>query len=183
MFSGRFLRFAATEQAVSSAGQPCGWDRILSCVGTDSIPVSGGQLQRGAPGKSSRAIFAFCSPRPPLRSFTKENGAFGLRKWGFWVNALRENAFDSGERSKKLLVGKNDPSGTASPCRRVVADFLRSQLRRIGLGHPLGRDPSRTSMPAIRTNPASGIGHQTGQRNLFGTLQRWPFARCVSSTP
>jgi hypothetical protein len=30
---------------------------------------------RGAPGKSSRAIFAFYGPRPPLGSFTK--------KWAF----------------------------------------------------------------------------------------------------
>jgi hypothetical protein len=30
----------------------------------------------GAPGKSSRAIFAFYSPRPPLVSFTKEMGCF-----------------------------------------------------------------------------------------------------------
>ena len=30
----------------------------------------------------------------------------------------------------------------------VCSRFLRSHLRRIGLGHPLGRDPLRTSMPA-----------------------------------
>jgi hypothetical protein len=82
----------------------CRWDRILACVGADRYPsVRRSKPQRGAPGKSSRAIFAFCSPRPPLGSFTKENG-------GFWVNALRENGFDSGERSKKLLVGMTPPA-------------------------------------------------------------------------
>jgi len=38
----------------------------------------------------------------------------------------------------------------ADPVPEGGRRFLRSQLRRIGLGHPLGRDPLRTSMPAGR---------------------------------
>jgi hypothetical protein len=52
------------------------WDRILACIGNGSIPTARGTKKAGfgAPGKSSRAIFAFYSPRPPLGSFTKEMG-------------------------------------------------------------------------------------------------------------
>ena len=32
-----------------------------------------GNPQKGRPGKNSPAVFAFYSPRPPLRSFTKES--------------------------------------------------------------------------------------------------------------
>jgi hypothetical protein len=53
-----------------------GWDRILACIGNGGIPRAGGTRKSGfgAPGKSSRAIFAFYSPRPPLGSLTKEMG-------------------------------------------------------------------------------------------------------------
>ena len=53
-----------------------GWDRILACIGNGGIPIARGTRKAGfgAPGKSSRAIFAFYSPRPPLGSLTKEMG-------------------------------------------------------------------------------------------------------------
>jgi hypothetical protein len=44
---------------------------------------------------------------------------------------------------------KERPSRIHAAREGRLSRFLRSQLRRIGLGHPLGRDPSRTSMPAI----------------------------------
>ena len=52
------------------------WDRILARIGNGGIPAAGGTKKAGfgAPGKSSRATFAFCSPRPPLGSLTKEMG-------------------------------------------------------------------------------------------------------------
>jgi hypothetical protein len=52
------------------------WDRILGFIGNGGIPMARGRIKAGfgAPGKSSRAIFAFYSPRPPLGSLTKEMG-------------------------------------------------------------------------------------------------------------
>ena len=99
-------------------------DRILACIGSGGIPVAG-ESGFGAPGKSGRAIFAFYSPRPPLGSFTKEMGLILI---------------------PRLARGRNQkPSGTDENVPEGFCDrFLRSQLRRIGLGHPLGRDPSRT---------------------------------------
>ena len=151
-----------------------GWDRILACVGTESIPVSDSKRQGGAPGKSSRAIFAFYRPRPPLGSLTQENGHY-LMLLGRtrWIRRERRRSVAAEER----------PSGTASPCRRITADFLRSRLRRTGLGHPLGRDPLRTSLPASRVNLADSIGHQLAQSNLVGRLRRWLLEQCASNTP
>jgi hypothetical protein len=69
----------------------------------------------GKPGKPSPAIFAFLCPRPPLRSFTKEMGVFEIQMQGSPSGRLRSpKGFDR---------------------------FLRSQLRRIGLGHPLRARP------------------------------------------
>ena len=47
-----------------------GWDRILACIGDGGIPTARGTWKAGfgAPGKNSRASFAFYSPRPPLGS-------------------------------------------------------------------------------------------------------------------
>jgi len=45
------------------------------------------------------------------------------------------------------------------------------------------RDPSRTSMPASRTNPANSNGHQPARSNLVDRLRRWPFVRYASNTP
>ena len=76
--------------------------------------------------QSSRAIFAFYGPRPPLGRLTKEMG---------------------------LTLRSSDRPGaeTRNPAARMkcagglsISRFLRSQLRRIGLGHPPGRDPLRT---------------------------------------
>src|ERR1017187_1994942 len=61
--------------------------------------------------------FAFGYPRSPLRDFTIEMG----RK--------RHNA-------ENLRAPMKVPEV-------LLSLFLRSQPRRIGLGHPLGRDPSR----------------------------------------
>ena len=49
-------------------------------------------------------------------------------------------------RTAERHWGRNQkPSSTDEVCRRVsISRFLRSQLRRIGLGHPPGRDPWRT---------------------------------------
>jgi hypothetical protein len=62
--------------ALKLTAAEAGWDRILACIGKGGIPAAGGSKKAGfgAPGKSSRAIFAFCSPRPPLGSLTKEMG-------------------------------------------------------------------------------------------------------------
>jgi len=175
MFSSKFLRFAVVDGRPAGAG-PCGQDRILACVGTESIPVSNDQdLKEERPAKAAGRSSRFIAQG--LRS-----GA-SPKKMGLFLMLFGRTSSDSREREAKRREGMNDPSGTASPCRRVIADFLRSQLRRIGLGHPLGRDPSRISMPAIQTNPANGIGHQPGLCNPFGKLLRWLFVRCVSSTP
>jgi len=65
---------------------------------------------------------------------------------------------------------------------RGSADPSRSQLRRLGLGHPLGRDPWRTSMPASTLprqtvvaidpyDPALLTGGRDGHlRGALGTL-------------
>jgi hypothetical protein len=51
------------------------WDRILAGIGMTGIPAAGRMKTGiGAPGKSSRAVFAFLCPRPPLGGFTKEMG-------------------------------------------------------------------------------------------------------------
>jgi hypothetical protein len=69
----------------------------------------------------------------------------------------------------------NPPARSMSSSRRV-SRFLLSQLRRIGLGHPLGRGPLRTTMPAMGT--AIGV-HDAGLlagrgdghlRSAFGAL-------------
>jgi len=72
------------------------------------------------PNKESRANPArlssrFLCPRPPLRSFTKEMG------------------FLKYKRKEALRDGLGSPKG--------FDRFLRSQLRRIGLGHPLRARP------------------------------------------
>ena len=60
------------------------WDRILACVGTIKYPNLGSLKNSfGTPGKSSPAIFAFCSPEFPLRSYPEkcsllEVGTFSL---------------------------------------------------------------------------------------------------------
>ena len=67
-----------------------------------------------------RAVIAFKCPRPPLKDITKEIGV--------------------GQGTSK-----REPSNTGEGAGgfRQVSRFLRSQPRRIGLGLPLGRDPSR----------------------------------------
>ena len=89
------------------------------------------------PGPSSRriwnalrAVFAFEYPRPPLRDFTIEMG----RK--------RHNA-------ENLRAPMKVPEV-------LLSRFLRSQPRRIGLGHPLGRDPSRKIDAAISRSEFRG---------------------------
>jgi hypothetical protein len=83
-------------------GQPCGWDRILACVGTESIPVSGGQnLKEEHPAKAAGRSSRFVAQG--LRS-----GA-SPKKMGLLVYCSSGRArFDSRERSKKLL-GERDP--------------------------------------------------------------------------
>jgi hypothetical protein len=60
-----------------------------------------------------------CCPRPPLRSFTKEMGTRGV------------GIFNANART---------PSGRCWT-GGILSRFLRSQLRRIGLGHPLQARP------------------------------------------
>jgi len=49
-----------------------------------------------------------------------------------------------------------------------VSRFLWSQLHRIGPGHPLGRDPSRTIDADQIATPGGGSGRQTELANLAG---------------
>ena len=158
-FPAGFSDFSAAEQAVSSSGQPCGWDRILSCVGTDSIPVSGGQnLKEERPARAAGRSSRFVAQG--LRSGTSP------KKCRLFVFSVR-NRKPSHARS----------GGWEGSYSR----FLRSQLRRIGLGHPLGRDPLRTSMPATLTATNSG-GHRPARCNLVCRLRRWRSVRCVWNT-
>ena len=57
------------------------------------------------------------------------------------------------------------PSRTDEVREGCISRFLRSQPRRIGLGHPLGRDPVRT----IDNRPPARSGRYNGRRY-------WPFA-------
>ena len=139
------------------------WDRILDRIGTRGIPAPmGGKGNKERPAKSSRAIFAFYSPGPPLGRLTKEMGLFDARRT--WPMELNRFA---------VLQGwmRAPPAGhrrTGGVCSR----FLRSHLRRIGLGHPLGRDPLRTSMPATKlTTAANSSDHRPARSNPAGRLQ------------
>ena len=68
---------------------------------------------------------------------------------------LMAQGLRSGASPKKcgLIVKISSPqnqkpsSALMRACRRAISRFLRSQLRRIGLGHPPGRDPVRTIEP------------------------------------
>ena len=98
-------------------------DRILTCVGAGSIPNNrGSNLERPAKaaGRSSR----------------------------FVAQSLRLGVSPKKCRLVLLLAENNQPSrARIGDCgRALVSRFLRSQLRRIGPGHPPGRDPVRTSM-------------------------------------
>jgi hypothetical protein len=62
----------------------------------------------------------------------------------------------------------NPPAPTNRVREGWISRFLRSQPRRIGLGHPLGRDPERTIDHGHRRNPARS-GRYNGRRY-------WPFA-------
>jgi hypothetical protein len=57
------------------------WDRILVRVGTTGIPPCIAANLFGTPGKSGRAVFAFHSPGPPLRSFPKKCRALFCTPW------------------------------------------------------------------------------------------------------
>jgi hypothetical protein len=50
----------------------------------------------------------------------------------------------------------NPPAQTNRVREGCASRFLRSQLRRIGLGHPLGRDPARTIDTGYRRKRRSG---------------------------
>ena len=105
------------------------------------------------------------------------------RKMGLSCSMLFGKRLRFGREKQKAVCGKRmTPPAQRRHAGGVVADFLRSQLRRIGLGHPLGRDPSRTSMPASRTSPANSNGHQPARSNLVDRLLRWPFVRYASNT-
>jgi hypothetical protein len=57
-----------------------------------------------------------------------------------WLRGVYRLKVESSEEQKP-----NPPAHKPIVCGRVVVSrFLRSQPRRIGLGHPLGRDPART---------------------------------------
>src|ERR1700677_2680240 len=110
------------------------WDRILVCIGRRGIPPVGGGEKLKAERPASRAIIAFYGPRPPLGGFTQE--------MGFLFTGVEEQGVDACGRSRK--AGEEYPSGRRLTVPEGGSRFLRSQLRRIGLGHPPGRDPLRT---------------------------------------
>lgn len=176
MFSGKFVRFAWFERAAPIGCMFRRWDRILARVGTRSIPLIARQqnVKEERPAKAAGRSSRFIAQGLRSGASPKKMGAFVQRPSGEqrWL----------GEGEAESLRGKKRPPGTALPCRRAIADFLRSQLRRIGLGHPLGRDPLRTSMPASQTTPANSIGYHSARSSPVGRLRRWLFARCVSNT-
>src|SRR5215831_1625898 len=113
-------------------------DRILAGIGNGGMPTARGTKKRDlerpakAAGRSSRFI------AQGLRS-----GA-SPKKWADYKDLPAARG-----RSQK-------PSSTDEVCQRVsISRFLRSQLRRIGLGHPPGRDPVRTVEKGIATRASS----------------------------
>jgi hypothetical protein len=101
---------------------------MLARVGVTGIPATD---RIGAPGKSSRAIFAFSSPKPPLGSFTKEMGHFSAGLVGGTVDEKRIS-----------------PSGPAfAGPEGIAADFFGASSVASALGIRSAR-PLRTTMPA-----------------------------------
>ena len=176
MFSCGFLRLPVLDGAAGAGAGPFRRDRILACVGTESIPrLRRSKRQRGAPGKTSRAIFAFCSPRPPLGGFTKENGALGLMLFGR-TRSIRERKAEScwWERmtlrhSVTMPEGCSRFSSEPTPSHRPWASARARPLADF--------DASK------RTNPANSNGHQPARSSLVDRLRRWPFVRYASNTP
>jgi hypothetical protein len=123
------------------------------------------QKQEERRAKPPRRGFASYSPRPPLLgSFTKES---------------------RGSKSKALCWRLHRPS--RGPNRRC---FLRSQpRRRLGLGRPLGRDPSRAISSYHGPSGASlktGHFYFAGNRTFLLCLDRgvcifWLTARILPS--
>ena len=62
--------------ALKLSADDAGWDRILGCIDNGGIPMARGDKKGGIwnARQSSRAIFAFYGPRPPLGRLTKEMG-------------------------------------------------------------------------------------------------------------
>jgi hypothetical protein len=101
-------------------------------------PIRKGRAKAALP--SSRCI----CPRPPLRSFTKEMGGEETAFLMLPGKRLRQRALRCGAPPCDPPTQLSPPA-TASG-RRTFSRFLRSQLRRIGLGIRSGRDPKRTSV-------------------------------------
>jgi hypothetical protein len=90
---------------------------------------------------AARPASRFLCPRPPLRSFTKEMG----------------------QDLKARPANARKPSGTVGG-RRAWGRFLRSQLRRIGLGHPPRARP-RSGQTLSTVEPCSNQNCNRGLRS------------------
>ena len=67
ILSRGFLTITCAEPPAQRTQHMPGWDRILICVRTLSIPASKRpKREEEHPAKAAGAIFAFYSPRPPL---------------------------------------------------------------------------------------------------------------------
>jgi hypothetical protein len=151
---------------VDGAGK---WDRILALCRQERYPNRRRAKKTAIQNARQRRPggLRVLGPRPPLRDFTKEMDLILT-----WRRAEGCVAPESEEQKP------NPPAHKPIMCGRVVISrFLRSQPRRIGLGHPLGRDPARTidKLPAPpagarKARAAEGIGHWTGRSSPAGRL-------------
>ena len=112
-FPARLVELAASECIRDGPER----DRILTCVGTGSIPERG-KAELVRPAKAAGRAFW---PRASAREFHQRNAVCGL----------------VGRKTESPPAPQFGGSG-----RALVSRFLRSQLRRIGPGHPPGATPS-----------------------------------------
>jgi hypothetical protein len=98
------------------AGVGVQWDRILACIGMTGIPAAGRMKTGfGAPGKSSRAVFAFLCPRPPLGDFTKEMGLIWGRGTRGECVCLRDHHFADRSGSQPSRADESCAGGSYQP--------------------------------------------------------------------
>ena len=122
--------------------------------------------QSGAPGKSGRAVFAVCSPRPPLGSFTQEMGRF-LGRQGLDGRAEKQRY----EAHAGYRLNEN-PSGRTMPRRRGLQPISSEPApshrpwasARATPGGPRWQQPERSA------TAASSSGHRSARSSLVGRL-------------
>jgi hypothetical protein len=119
------------------------WDRILARVGTTGIPAEEGRRTAIRSARQKRpGGLRVLKPKASARRLHQRNGLLI-----FWLCTMACRQESTGARAGAETKTTTLPH-RGILCRRVVVSrFLRSQPRRIGLGHPLGRDPARTIVP------------------------------------